>query len=468
MLPGGAPKPAEGGVPHLAAPLQGDGLHGFGHGLHGNGDEARCHSHQGLGLSCGLGNGGRHGRQLPTGRHRIQGRLAIGAKHGGTMLGLQLAQDQVAVRHREGTATAVAGWARIRAGAVRPHLVTTLGKGTDGAPARRHRMDVQHGRLETDTGHLGLQAAAVLPMAEAHVRGGASHVEADHGGTEPRGFRHRHSPHHARCGTGQNGVFPLKLPCCRQAPAGLHEQQGNIPQLCRQVVHVTLQERGEIGVHNGGLTAPHHLDQGAHLVAEEDVTEADVRRNGPTDLFMGRGTVAMEQHNGQGANPRVMDRLEGGAGLVVVQGANDPALGINAFFNLHHLGVEQLGPANLQVKQAGPGLVANGQNMAKPTGDGQGNLLAFALQQGIGGHGGAYPHLGNGLGRNGVSRGQVQHLPNALHRCVQGLSGVIGKQFMGFEAAVRSPGHDVGERAPPVNPEPPLMLGHITHLDHCC
>src|SRR5690606_2903859 len=54
------------------------------------------------------------------------------------------------------------------------------------------------------------------------------------------------------------------------------------------------------------------------------------------------------------------------------------------------------------------------------------------------------------------ARGQAQQLANARHGGVAVLLGVLRQQLGGRGGAVGAARHDVGERAPTVNPELPL------------
>ena len=130
--------------------------------------------------------------------------------------------------------------------------------------------------------------------------------------------------------------------------------------------------------------------------------------------------------------------------------------GVDALVGFHHGLVEHLGQHHVAVEQARTVLVGNPQAIAETAGRDQQRAFALAFQQRVGGHGGAHFHALDAFGRHRLARGQAQQLANARHGGVAVLLGVLRQQLGGRGGAVGAARHDVGERAPTVNPELPL------------
>src|SRR3546814_2875333 len=88
-------------------------------------------------------------------------------------LGLDLAEHDVAVGHRQRPAAAVAGRAGIGAGGVRAYSEPGAIEVQDGAAARRHRVDVHHRRPQAHAGDQGVEGALVLAVVVRHEIGRA-------------------------------------------------------------------------------------------------------------------------------------------------------------------------------------------------------------------------------------------------------------------------------------------------------
>ena len=89
------------------------------------------------------------------------------------------AHHDIAVGHGERPAAAVAGRSRIGPGAVRSDPVARAVEVQDRAAARRHGMDLHHGRAHAHAGHLGFEGPLVLAVVVRHIRGRAAHIEGD-------------------------------------------------------------------------------------------------------------------------------------------------------------------------------------------------------------------------------------------------------------------------------------------------
>ncbi len=72
----------------------------------------------------------------------------------------------------------------------------------------------------------------------------------------------------------------------------------------------------------------------------------------------------------------------------------------DALMGLHHGAVQKLGQLDVAVKDARTVLVGDAQGIPEPAGGDQQCRLAFALQQCVGGHGGAHLDAGHLLRRH--------------------------------------------------------------------
>ena len=117
--------------------------------------------------------------------------------------------------------------------------------------------------------------------------------------------------------------------------------------------------------------------------------------------------------------------------------------------------VQEFRQLDVAVKNAGAVLVGNAQRIAKAFGGDQQRGLALALQQGVGGHGGAHLDAFHTVGGDGLAFFQAQQVAYAGHRSVFVLLGVFAEQFVGDQGAVGAFAHHVGKCAAAVNPELP-------------
>ena len=83
----------------------------------------------------------------------------------------------------------------------------------------------------------------------------------------------------------------------------------------------------------------------------------------------------------------------------LVEGRQDGAVLGHPLVDFDDRAVEGLGFDDLSGEDVGAGLPADGQGVAQPARDGQGRRLALALEQRVGGHRGAHPHLSDQTGR---------------------------------------------------------------------
>jgi hypothetical protein len=162
---------------------------------------------------------------------------------------------------------------------------------------------------------------------------------------------------------------------------------------------------------------------------------------------------------------------------VLVQRDQHLTRGRHPLSGLDNPGVQQLGQHDLAVEQAWPVLVRDAQRVAEAAGDDQDGRLALALEQGVGGGRGAQPDgldlaAGDRLGGRhaeqvpdrGDGRVGVPPTPHPPPRPSPIRPHWLRQQLVRDQRAIRAPGHHVGERAAPVDPELPATA-HGLALD---
>ena len=103
--------------------------------------------------------------------------------------------------------------------------------------------------------------------------------------------------------------FPWKRARLGQAARALHEQQAYSRHLLGHLVHIAAQDRREIGIDDGGVAARHQLHQRAHPMRHGDLRKSDARAPAPAACqLVGRGAIGMQEHDGAGANARLVRR----------------------------------------------------------------------------------------------------------------------------------------------------------------
>ena len=263
MLAARAAETLQGIARHVMAALDRDFLDRIGHVIHRNAQEAARHL---LGVAGGLsgcqGHLGGQSRQPGAGVGNVQFLPAIGAEDGGEVVGVQLAQDHVAIGHRQRPAAPVAGWPRIGPSTLGTHLKAPVAERADGAAASGNRVNVHHRRSHPHTRHFGLETALIGPSVVADIGRGAAHVKADQPDESCRLCCLDHAddpPSRPR----QDRVLALKQPRIGEAPIRLHEQQPLASvakvQSARHLIDIAPQDGGEVGIHHGCIASAHQL-----------------------------------------------------------------------------------------------------------------------------------------------------------------------------------------------------------------
>ena len=134
---------------------------------------------------------------------------------------------------------------------------------------------------------------------------------------------------------------------------------------------------------------------------------------------------------------------------------------------LHDIAIEDFRQPDMQVEKARAVLVADPELVGEAPCHHQQGALALALQQRVGRNRGAHPHRLDVLGRDRRIAFRAQYVANALERGVVIVLRCFGEQLAGDIAAVRPPGHDVGEGSAPVDPELPASCSCRPPLPPC-
>ena len=375
----------------------------------------------------------------------------------GEELRLNPPEQQVAVGHRQGAALPVTGRARGGPGRFGSDPQSGTIEATDRATARRHGMDMEHLSAHPHPGDQGLEGPLILTGIVGHIGRGTAHIEGDEAVEAGRGGRSGRTDDTAGR-TGQNAVLALEPMGIGQPAVGLHEQQAGVAQIGRHPLDIAMQDRRQIGIHHRGVAAPDQLHQRADLVRDRDLAEADPPRQCGRQPLVFRVPIAMQEADGHRPDTRFKGRCQRRAGAFGIEGGDDLALGRDPFLHLRHPLVEQLRQHDLAGEQPGPVLIADPQCIAETAGDQQQGPVALALEECVGRDGGAHLHHRDPLDRDCLPNRYAQQLADALQGGVGVMPGVVRQQLVRHQPAIRAPGDEIGEGAPPIDPELPTAL----------
>jgi hypothetical protein len=330
----------------------------------------------------------------------------------------------------------------------------------DRAAAGRHGVDLHHRRAHAHAGHQRLEGPLVLAVIVRDVGRGAAHVEADDP-AEAGGARGLDGADDAARRAGEDAVLTLEGARLGQPAVRLHEEQPGRAQLAGDAVDVAAQDRREIGVDHRGVAAPDQLHQRADPVADRDLGESQPGGEVGQRLLVPDVAVAMQQHDGDRADPARMGRGEGALSRGEIDRPQHLALGGHPLVDLGHRLIEQLRQDDTAVEEPRPVLVGDAQLVGEAGGDRQQGAVALALEQRVGRHRGAHLDRGDRRGRDrGVGR-QPEQLADALQGGVAIASGILRQQLVGDDRPVGAPRHHVGEGAAAIDPEFPAIHARL-------
>ena len=206
MLPARATETGERELRRIVAAGDRNGFYRIGHPGDCDLDEP------GGGFGGGHARAGRVGQRIeqfahPGLRRRyVEWVVAFGAEDRWEEIGLQLTEDDIAVRHRQRSAAPVTGWAGHCPGGFGADHESPAIEAADRSTARRDRMDAQHRHADAHARHDRFAVPFIGTGKERYVGRRATHVEADYP-VEPgacAGFRHAHD---ATRRAGQDSVL---------------------------------------------------------------------------------------------------------------------------------------------------------------------------------------------------------------------------------------------------------------------
>ena len=369
--------------------------------------------------------------------------------------GVDAPQHRVRVGDRRGIAAAsVADGAGARAGALGadPEQPAGVDPG-DASSARTDGMDVDEREMQRHRVRQVLlvrdRRTAVADEGEVEAR--AAHVAGEHvleaGRPAEPGRRDR-----AGRGSGQHRLRrgPARGPRGHHPPVALHEQElvpeSRVGEPPLGGPDVARHQRLHPTVQGGRARALELADFRQHFHARADVR---VRPQLARDLgrapLVGRVGVGMHEVNDQRLAARVAKGDDGRAELVFVERDDDPALRVHALGHVEpQLARDQRLEAPRESPPARPGAPAELEGVAESAGRDEPALRALALQDRVGGDGGA---VHDGLDGRGRRPARV----DARHEAV-GLRARSARHLGDFESTrLAVEGEHVGECAADVH-----------------
>ena len=165
----------------------------------------------------------------------------------------------------------------------------------------------------------------------------------------------------------------------------------------------------------------------------------------------------MQKRNRHGPQTSVICRLQSHTGFQKIDRRYNSTVRIQTFRNFRHRFIKQCRAFDFQVKQLGPVLIANLEQIAEPLGDQQQHVLTFTFEQCVRGNSCAHLH---GLDRT-RRRGVCSHdIFNAMNCRIHIPFWVLRQQLVRDNIAIWRLSHNVCKRATPVDPEFPLFSCH--------
>ena len=334
-------------------------------------------------------------------------------------------------------------------------------------------MDRQGGGLKAQAGHggFGVELDGRPGLQVEHIRGGSAHVEPQQRPLrQARGAGHRHGAPQAARRPREHGVLGEQLVGGLEHPGGGHHPQPRArAQGLPHLGEIGLQHRPHRRLHQGGVQPGQQPRQAAHPVGEQHRSEAQLLQPGPQGPLVGGIDHGVEQGHGATAQPVGIGLPQLGLQRrIAVEGFHLRTIGGPAARHLQHPIGQQGRSLHLQGEEVGPVLLADGGPIGEAPIHQQQHRLHPPLQQGVGGHGGAEPHLRHQAIGQGLPRRQAQHLADGGHRRINGVGRIDGVDRIGsrppsplrehlahHQGAIWRLAYQIGEGAAPVDPEPP-------------
>ena len=337
---------------------------------------------------------------------------------------MNAAQKDIGIGNGQRACAPIAGGPGARPRRFGPHPQTRSVEADDGTAAGRNGVDAHHGRADPHTADLCVERPFVFAREMAHIGGRAAHVEADELGM-PGGLRRAHHADDSAGRPRQDRILALEMMRLGQAARTLHEEKRHARHQLRHAIHIAAQNRRQIGIHHRRIAARHQLHERAHAVGHRNLRKPDLPRQAFGRQLVLDVAVAVNKHDGAGSQTVRERRLQSGAQRRLVERLDDLAAGAHPLSRFDHAFVQQFRKHDVAVEQPRPRLGRDPQRVAEAARDDQHSALALALEQRVGGHRRAHLHAGHALRRDGLSRRQPQQPPNAFHRGIGILRGIL-------------------------------------------
>ena len=377
----------------------------------------------------------------PAHRRRRQLRLD---PHGAAekLRGGDAAEHHLRVRHRGGLARSVAGRAGNGARALGTHAQEAARVHARDRPATgAHGVNVQHGHAHRHAVHVRLGGFARRAGGQAHVRGGAAHVEGQDL-FEARAARHLHGGNQAARGSGQHGAHGVaaRLPGREIAAVGLKDRNA-VPARTTGLERgeVAIHQRTHVGVDGGGGGALILAELGRDFVRRADVAEPRQRLG--HGALIGGIAIGVQEADGHALHALGLERGPQTPQLRRRRAPLDFAIEKRAFVDTEvqlRRNDGRVRPGR-EIVEFAPVLAANQEQVLEAGRGDQRRADALALEQRVGGDGGAMHHLD---ARARAYRGAAQAFENNGVR-----SARIGADFEALETPVVMQDDEVREGA---------------------
>ena len=166
--------------------------------------------------------------------------------------------------------------------------------------------------------------------------------------------------------------------------------------------------------------------------------------------------IGVDETNGERRDPLGAQALGDALQGFDINGLDDLAPGIGPFGDLEAQPPfdQDLGFAEMEVIEPGRPETTEFQDVAEPPGGDQGDTYPLALDDGVGGDGGAVGKLGD------LGGGNPRFVQEGTDAVLYGAAVVIGRgeNFLTPQSAVRPQENDIGEGAPDIDSQ--SILGH--------
>ena len=278
------------------------------------------------------------GQEFPAHDFLVDRGVAVRPEHLRKESRVELADHDVAVGDGQRPVVPIAGGARVGSRRVGSDPIPGAVEMEDGAAAGGDGVDVHHGGPHPDAGDLRLEGAFEGAVVARDVRRRASHVEADDA-LESRHERRPRARHDAAGRSRENRVLAPERPGVGEAAVGLHEHEAGpavrVPEdVRRHAVDVAPEDGRKVRVDHGGVAPRHQLHQGADLVAERNLGEADVARDVADGALVVGMAVAVDQRHRDGTEAGGERAFEVPPRRVAVQRDEDVAARTDSFARL--------------------------------------------------------------------------------------------------------------------------------------